>query len=47
MGACDSVGCVSKKYVKPPKNTPKKIISRPTNLDLDSSMDDYETKLER
>ena len=47
MGACKAVGCVSKKYAKPPKNTPKKIISRPTNLDLDSSMDDYEVKLER
>ena len=46
MGACESVGCASKKYAKPPKNTLKKIIRRPTNLDLDSSMDDYEVKLE-
>ena len=47
MGACESAGCVSKKYAKPPKNTIKKIVLRPTNLDLDSSMDDYEFKLEK
>ena len=47
MGACESVGCASKKYAKPPRNTIKRIVSKPTNLDLDSSMDEYEVKLER
>ena len=47
MGACESAGCASKKYAKPPRNTIKRIVSKPTNLDLDSSMDEYEVKLER
>lgn len=47
MGACESVGCASKKYAKPPRKSIERIVSRPTNLDLDSSMDEYEVKLER
>ena len=47
MGTCESVGCVSTKYKKAPNKTNIRIVQRPTNLDLDSSIDEYETKLKQ
>lgn len=47
MGTCESVGCVSTKYKKAPNKTNIRIVQRPTNLDLDSSIDEFETKLKQ
>ena len=47
MGTCESIGCVSSKYKKAPSKTNIRIVQRPSNLDLDSSIDDFETKLEQ
>ena len=47
MGTCESLGCVSSKYKKAPSKTNIRIVQRPSNLDLDSSIDDFESKLEK